>query len=140
MESKTIALNNILLIDDDEVSNFVSSHLISDMNLSDNIVVFQFAADALEYIRTNLSKNSHFLEKSLILLDVNMPEMSGFEFLDEYLNSINDYPGAVIIMYITSSFNDAENRKAQNFSNVVSRFIEKPLTEEVVKEIVTNYF
>ncbi|NNF02710.1 MAG: response regulator, partial [Bacteroidia bacterium] len=88
----------VMLIDDNEASNNLSQILIEDLGCASEIVAKQTAVEALEYLENN--ENS---VPDLILLDINMPIMNGWEFIDEFkiLNSVMS-KSPVIIMVSTS--------------------------------------
>ncbi|RYD91592.1 MAG: response regulator [Sphingobacteriales bacterium] len=125
--SKTIS---VLLVDDDEINNFISIKLIKKAILNTDITAClngKFAIDQL------LAKDPNDLP-DYILLDINMPIMNGWEFLDEY-NRLNIDPLQKTKIYIISSSvfsNDIS--KAKSYP-LVQDFISKPLNVERIKEI-----
>jgi CheY-like chemotaxis protein len=128
-------IENIILIDDDEVSNFIAGSVLNDLDIAENVTIFESAAPALDYVTRQKSQS-----EKLIFLDINMPEMNGFEFLDAYYEYLKGKEGAVIAMFVTSSLNEAEKITAQRYRNVVAQFIEKPLTANTVINLIEAYF
>ncbi len=131
-------LNKVLLVDDDYISNFLNKLLIRDMNLADKTYFATNGEEALEFIKENCTTNdgeelaSDCLD--LILLDINMPVMNGFEFLEEFYKIENRNNNIYIIM-LTSSSDFKDMQKAKNYN--VAGFINKPLTEEKINNIVS---
>ncbi|RCH55583.1 response regulator [Mucilaginibacter hurinus] len=125
--SKTIS---VLLVDDDEINNFISIKLIKKAILNTDISAClngRFAIDQL------LAKDPNDLP-DYILLDINMPIMNGWEFLDEY-NRLNIDPLKKTKIYIiSSSVFSNDIAKAKSYP-LVQDFISKPLNVERIKEI-----
>lgn len=117
---------SILLIDNDYITNFVNSKLILKKGICAKVAVKSSGNEALNYLYDNNIP-------SLILLDVNMPQMSGFEFLDEYYNYGFNKNETKIIM-LTSSFLKLDKETATKYDKVV-RFLTKPLTDDSLSEI-----
>ncbi|HSI76811.1 MAG TPA: response regulator [Lunatimonas sp.] len=118
----------IVLVDDDPINNLINKRLIKKLVLSPNIKEFLEAEEALKYIQT-LNR----LNKVLILVDINMPVMNGWDFLKEYAN-FESYREDIIIM-LSSSIDFQDRQKTKDFP-YVHGFIEKPLTFEKLKKIL----
>jgi CheY-like chemotaxis protein len=128
--SKTIS---VLLVDDDEINNFISIKLIKKAILNTDITAClngKFAIDQLVGIQ---QKNPHDLP-DYILLDINMPIMNGWEFLDEYKRLNIDPLKKTKIYIISSSVVSNDISKAKSYP-LVQDFISKPLNVERIKEI-----
>lgn len=118
----------IVLIDDDPINNLINKRLIKKFVLSPDIKEFLEAEEALKYIQSL----SH-INKVLILVDINMPVMNGWDFLKEYAH-FESYRKDTIIM-LSSSIDFQDRQKSKDFP-YVSGFIEKPLTFEKLKNIL----
>jgi CheY-like chemotaxis protein len=117
--------NNILLIDDNAVDNFINSTFIKNCELSGTINIFQSPYAALAFLK---SGEKHLEETpGLIFLDLNMPELNGFAFLNEFSTLPDPIKQAFKIIMLTSSSNDRDASNA-NKNPLVSKFITKPLT------------
>ena len=115
----------IILIDDDNISNLINSKMIGKYSQEVNISVFVKAADAIEKL-PELIVN----EKTIVFLDINMPEMNGWEFLDTF-----DFKGADCKVYmLTSSINENDKHKATSYP-IVQDFISKPLSFDKLSKI-----
>jgi CheY-like chemotaxis protein len=124
---------SILLVDDDEINNFISIKLIKKALLTTEIMAClngKFAIDQLvEIQRKDPNKLPDF-----ILLDINMPIMNGWEFLDEYKRLNIDPLGKTKIFIISSSVFSNDINKARSYP-LVKSFISKPLSVEKIKEL-----
>lgn len=134
MNRTTRELKNVMVVDDDDDYNFITEEIFQDIDLKTQLTFKIWARDALDYLKENEDRFP-----DLILLDINMPIMNGWEFLEEYENRnyhIN-YP-TVIVMISTSVFRE-DKVKANNFARVVE-FIEKPISGENILRIRDKYF
>lgn len=124
---------SVLLVDDDEINNFISIKLIKKVLLNAEIMAClngKFAIDQLLQLQeTNPSQMPDY-----ILLDINMPIMNGWEFLDMY-NRLNiDPEGKSKIYIISSSVFSNDINKAKSYP-LVKDFVSKPLNVEKIKEL-----
>jgi len=130
-------LNRILLIDDDQSDNYLHSLFIEEAQICHHIEVASTAPAALEYLNTK--KEGAYPQPELIFLDINMPKVNGFEFLEGYRKlEISQHSKAVIIM-LTTSINPFEMEKAKNFPEI-RQFRIKPLSPEMIAEILESCF
>jgi len=137
MEQK---LNCVLLIDDDEPTNFLNNMFIEETNCSKHIEVAQSAKDALEYLASSQqSENSNEPFPELIFLDINMPSMDGWEFLEKYKELKKENSAQIIIIMLTTSLNPDDVLRAYQMPEI-SGFENKPLTTEKIDRIVKKYF
>ena len=123
-------MKRIVLIDDDSTTNFLNKTIIERSNLVDEVITFEEGIDALDYF-----KNASSSEGVLILLDINMPVMNGWEFLDEY-QQIGKSPNKIVML--TSSINPQDKQQAEDNANVVT-FKSKPLSMPIIQELVATY-
>lgn len=124
--------DKVLLVDDDNINNFLSEEIISGADIAKEVVLLTDGQQALSYLHSLENKKDGSRQKLLILLDLNMPVMDGFEFLEEF-NPANIKADLEIII-LTSSDNqrDIEKIKAYDIKN----FISKPITEEKLLEVI----
>jgi len=128
-------LNCIMLIDDDEPTNFYNEHVITQSDICNSVKACQSGAEALEYL-SNQDKENH-PRPDLIFVDINMPAMNGWEFLEHYEKLPTTDKSSVIVMMLTTSLNPDDEKKAENY-NLISGFKRKPLTEAMLKDIVND--
>lgn len=123
---------NILLIDDNEVDNYISKYVIEEANLAKEITTKNSAADALAYLKSIHQVGKEFPD--LIFLDINMPRMNGFEFLEEFSTLPESRIGKCSVALLTSSLSPDDEEKAMK-SPYVKHFFNKPLNEEILIEV-----
>ena len=124
---------SILLVDDDEINNFISIKLIKKALLSTEIVACLNGKFAIEQLLEMQKKGTEKLP-DYILLDINMPIMNGWEFLDEYIRLNIDPVGKTKIFNISSSVFSNDINKARSYP-LVKSFISKPLSVDKIKEM-----
>jgi CheY-like chemotaxis protein len=124
---------SILLVDDDEINNFISIKLIKKALLTTEIMACLNGKFAIEQLLT-MQKQGPDKLPDYILLDINMPIMNGWEFLDEYKRLNIDPLGKTKIYIISSSVFSNDINKARSYP-LVKSFISKPLSVEKIKEM-----
>jgi len=132
-------LHTVLLIDDDEINNLICTKIIKKNDFAENIVTCLSARQALNYLQEALQEENEKLLPDLILLDINMPAMNGWDFLNQY-EQIEDMKSEeiVLIMLSSSMYVDDINR-AKTF-NSVADYITKPLTAAHLQQIREKFF
>lgn len=115
----------IILIDDDPINNLINHKIISKIAPEIKLTAFEFAKEALESIKTATNP------PLLIFLDINMPVMNGWEFLDEF-NKLNTNVAVVIV---SSSINREDTVKASQYP-VITDYLVKPVTKESFERIL----
>lgn len=135
-------LKCILLVDDDEPTNFVNSILLRKAEISESIVAFQWGEEALDYLVNKngfISKSDEHPVPDLILLDINMPKMNGWEFVDEYKKLPIELLNSIKLIMLTTSINPDDEAKAKSIKEIHD-FFSKPLTSNRVADIVHKHF
>jgi CheY-like chemotaxis protein len=125
-------LSTVLLIDDDEPTNFINSYIIQETNCAESIKAVQSAEEGLRY----LSKSVPAPE--LIFLDINMPGLSGWDFLEEYKKLPQPQKTSIIVM-LTTSLNPDDQVRARTIHEV-SDFRSKNLSPEMLTELLQEHF
>ncbi|MEW5677096.1 response regulator [Flavobacterium enshiense] len=129
-------IKNIYVIDDDAIFQFLTQKVITDTNLVKDISFFSNGLDAIKFLES-VSLNKKKLP-DLILLDLFMPIMDGWNFLEEF-KSIQSKLSKKIPIYIVSSSIDPNDIQKSKKIEVVTDFIVKPLTKENVMHIMNNH-
>src|SRR6476659_2686804 len=113
------------IIDDDDVYIFGVKKLIQIKGLCDNLMVFKNGKEALNYLSSIF--NTPNLLPDVILLDINMPEMNGWQFAEEF-TKLNHQPEKKITVYMVSSSIDPKDEERAKSLSVVSNYYLKPIT------------
>ncbi|HEY8402123.1 MAG TPA: response regulator [Cytophagaceae bacterium] len=122
------AFNSVLLIDDDPVSNFMVLNFFKKTNLTRSIKCFKNGKEGLDYLKQNQGNLP-----DLILLDVNMPVMDGYEFLDEF-EKLRINKERINIVLFTTDERELENTNKYG----IDKIIIKPLTMEKFSLAIEN--
>jgi CheY-like chemotaxis protein len=127
-----LKVNTIMLVDDDSITNFINQRLLQKMKIAEEIKVVTNGEEGVKCIHDHCFRTNR--SPDLILLDINMPVMNGFEFLETY-NSI-DFKNKeeVRIVVLTTSSDSEDKRKMKEFG--IKCFVNKPLTEDKVKNFL----
>lgn len=123
--------NSVMLIDDNDIDNFINEKVIKGFGFAENVYVHSGSKSALEFLK-NLEqlKNSPVeLIPSFIFLDINMPIMDGFYFLEEFEKFSSKFKTAIKIVMLTTSLNQLDVERVKSFKSVVG-FLNKPLVEK----------
>lgn len=125
-----------MLIDDNEIDNLINQKIIESCNLCEYIFTHTSAKSAIEFLRNieRVSKWSKEMLPEFIFLDIDMPLMDGFQFLEEFARLSTETKTHCKIVMLTSSNNEADILRAQK-SNYVVKYITKPLTEENLRAL-----
>lgn len=120
-----------ILIDDDDVNNMISRLTIQNAWPGAEVVTFSNPVKALEFFQTDLNLKKAENTKLVVLLNLNMPFISGWEFLEKFNDLEDDLKSAINMYILTSSLDDRDLEKSQ-LNKYVREFISKPLTAEMV--------
>lgn len=122
----------ILVIDDNATDRYIAKRMAEKYHFAEEIVLHESAPDALEYI-ASLEHTPELLPQ-FIFLDINMPIMNGYEFLDEYAKLSETIKANCIIMMVTTSLHPNDLKRAES-NPLVIRFLNKPIDREKLKMI-----
>ncbi|MEA1787476.1 response regulator [Arenibacter sp. GZD96] len=133
-------LKSIFLVDDDEVATFLNKILIKNLGLAVTVHTAGDGAAAIDLLEErNLIQNTGFTP-CLLILDINMPKMNGWQFLEAFDKRYpNEIKTKITIVMITVSEDQRDVIRASN-NSLVSDYIQKPLSEDRLQELVATYF
>ncbi len=116
---------NFIVIDDNKLDCFIEQKIIANTGISDKISLFLEAREALAFIKNSVSDKNG--EKIIILVDIQMPLMNGFEFVEAFENLPRDIQDDYLIFMLSSSINENDLNRVRNYKSV-KQIISKPLS------------
>ncbi|MBI3232679.1 MAG: response regulator [Bacteroidetes bacterium] len=128
-----------MLIDDNEIANCINQKMSAGCNFADKVYVHTSGRSALEFLQ-NIDRNADFpreLIPQVIFLDISMPMMDGFQFVNEFEQLSPNIRNGVKIMLLTSSINPLDHQKSTTISSIVN-YMNKPLTKDHLSSISVN--
>ncbi len=125
--------SKVLLIDEDATNNLIFKKLATSTKLTDNLVTCISAMDALNYLNDCVKTNDMLPE--VVFLDLKMPVMSGWEFLDEYQKIKASFGAQVRIFILSTSNNPDDFKRAKTYPDV-EEYLVKPLSIKILKDII----
>lgn len=126
-------VNCIMLIDDNPDDNFFHERVIRKNDFAHLVVTRQTGKEALEYLTDEERNKDQYPD--IIFLDVNMPGMNGWEFLEEYKKLDQRLQSSMIVVMLTTSENPDDLAKSKKLG-IAHGFRTKPLTKEVLDKIL----
>ena len=136
-------ISKILLVDDDEINNFYNESLLKDdLRFKGDIHACLHGKDALDYLKNEgsyVENGTKYPKPDLILLDINMPIMNGFEFLDQYKSLPEEFKAKIVIYMLTSSLNAQDKVRASEYPDL-TEYIRKPLNAKELEKILEKHY
>ena len=124
----------MILVDDDDTAIFCNKTFANNFSPHSKIISFQNPLDFVKEYNTNLKKDS---QKMLLILDINMPQMHGFELMELLEEDDDDDFLNVDVIILTTSNLKSDSEKATHFKNIIG-YIEKPLSVEKLNSIMNK--
>ena len=130
-------LHTILLVDDDAPTLFLNKLVIQDLNCTDRVLTAENGRQAIDMLTEK--KDDGFLCPDLILLDINMPIINGWEFMDKYQTLSAEQKAKIVVVMVTTSLNPDDRSRAESIEDIKD-FVSKPLDEITLKDIIEKHF
>jgi CheY-like chemotaxis protein len=124
----------VMVIDDSETDLYIAEMVIEAARFAEKVICLESGKEALAYLKS-LSNPEELPD--LIFLDINMPGMTGFEFLNEYRHLPENIRKKCVIMMLTTSLNEDDRLQAER-NEFVHKFLNKPLDREKLAECVDH--
>lgn len=125
----------ICVVDDDEIYRFVIKSQLESRKMARKILMFSDGELAIDFFKNTVTNVDELPD--LVLLDLNMPIMDGWEFLDEFIMLKPKLPKKVTIYVVTSSINQTDIDRAKRISEVTD-YIVKPISEETLLDMLSK--
>lgn len=133
------SLDLILLVEDDDLVNFYNEFLLKDQGFTKEIAITENGQEALDYLAKCDAGESGYKYPDLILLDINMPVMNGFEFMEKYEVREKERRAKALVVMLTTSMHPSDKARAEEFESIHD-YLYKPLLSESLAPIIAENF
>ncbi|GAC1367136.1 MAG: hypothetical protein NVS3B25_21410 [Hymenobacter sp.] len=131
-------LNHIVLVDDNETTSFLNNRLLGRLAVADHVSTFARADEAFEQLWGSTEGGSAVPAPDLVFVDLKMPGVSGFEFLELYNALPQPVQDKTVMAVLTTSMHGADTARVAKYPNV--EYLTKPLTEEKMRKLLEKRF
>ena len=125
----------IAIVDDDAIFQFITKRLMESIAIKNKMLQFLDGKEAIDFIHQNLNEIANLPD--IIFLDINMPVMNGWQFLNRYIELKSKIKKEIIIYIVTSSNNPDDFIQAENMPEVTD-YIIKPISREKYTSILNS--
>jgi CheY-like chemotaxis protein len=129
-----IAIRTFIIVDDDTVNNTITRMMIKKILGDVETTIFTAPEQGLAFIQSEYSK---IVKPTILLLDINMPTMTGWEFVEQF-EKFSEVAKKQIAIYILSSSIDQRDKDQAEANHYVKGFMSKPLTREVINSVASD--
>ncbi|AUS05027.1 response regulator [Pseudotamlana carrageenivorans] len=129
------SITSTLLIDDDKFTSFYNEKIVKKHNQFGEIISVNSGKAAIEYLEDAIKGEA--LKPDVIFLDINMPAMNGWEFIENYRKLDVEFTNNIKIIMLTTSSNPKDKERSQTI-NEIANYINKPLSLPVLHDIINN--
>lgn len=125
--------STVMIIDDSEMDNFLNKMILETMHYSEKIITYTNPVHALNYFKEQVNASQDMVRiPQVVFLDINMPIMSGFDFLEQF-KQLPDNVKTGVKFYVISSSEDPEDlEKIKGYDNIL-KYLYKPLNKEDIE-------
>jgi len=136
MDTQNFTFERVMIVDDTKIDRYIASHVMKKNGFAKEVIEFDMATKAIDF----LEANQHLPEKlpQIIVLDVRMPEMDGFQFLERLSLLPQSIKQSCCVIMLSSSLDPHDHERAEN-NPVVKKFVNKPLNKANLDDIKTLY-
>ncbi|MBD2721560.1 response regulator [Hymenobacter armeniacus] len=131
-------LNHIVLVDDNETTSFLNNRLLGRLAVADHVSTFSRADEAFEQLWGSAQDGNSTPAPDLVFVDLKMPGVSGFEFLELYNALPQPVQDKTVMAVLTTSMHGADTARVAKYPNV--EYLTKPLTEEKMLKLLEKRF
>lgn len=124
-------IDHVLLVDDDVPTNFIHEVILKKTNRFKQIHSVLSASEALNYLEAK--------RPNLIFLDINMPALSGWDFIDQFRSLPIDQKEDIVIVMVSTSM-DPKDRQRAEVCTEIQEFVSKPISVEKIEDILVSHF
>lgn len=128
--------DKVLIIDDDEITRFLLTAKLENFSFADKYESFENAKEALDFLQDN--KDVPQSLPDLIFLDINMPEMNSWQFLESYQSIATDFSKKIHVCILTSSVFEKDIERAQSH-DMVDEYLVKPIQQSSLEKLAEKY-
>ena len=125
--------NNAYVVDDDKVHHFIIKKLLEKNHIETDVSFFENGYLALDDLKVKLHNGNGLPD--IILLDINMPVLDGWQFLAEFNQIKDNFQKSIAIYIVTSSEHSFNMEKVEMFQDLITEYYVKPMTNEVIQSI-----
>lgn len=128
-------MNVVCVVDDDDVYRFTIEKYIQMLSSSTRVISFADGEVALNYFKENLDTEENLPD--IVLLDVNMPIMDGWDFLNEYERIKSRLNKEIRVYLVSSSIDERDQNRSRNYP-AVTDYLVKPIDEKYLERLITQ--
>lgn len=126
----------ICVIDDDKIYQFTTKKIISNAGIKEEVLMFSDAENALDFFHKEIQNKDQLPD--IIFLDINMPFMDGWQFLDAFGEIFPQFPKTIEVFLVSSSVDEADTDRAAKIP-IISGYIFKPFTKEKLLDSLSHF-
>lgn len=127
---------SVCIVDDDDIYQYTVVKTLKALELTDRIMAFSDGEEALDFMLDHINEDDELPD--VIFLDIDMPVMDGFQFMEEYVKIKPNIGKTITIYMVSSSVDPADIERAKHISEIAD-YIVKPITHEQLKGIIQEY-
>jgi len=135
MKVTTQTFGTVMIIDDNNIDLYVTSRMMTKNSFGENILEYSYAQEALQYLIDH--ENDFQRLPEVILVDIYMPMMSGFEFMEHYDKLNAEFKRRCKVYIVSSTIDQTDINRTKTDPNI-SGFQEKPVTKEFLQQIINS--